>query len=291
MARPALRCAQGSLPAYLARISAHRRLQEERCIHLETDARILARELRTVENGMRLMTESGELRKKFPFFSFKKDAYGEKYEQEAGLKHETRDGENKYVFQYIREAYANGRRGSFDVPDLRPFFAVLQNLDQRALDISLALAEHLDHIGGDSRPYTGSMLRRIARGTRVTRVLRYLPVENESSDAYPHIDRSIFSVHWGATHQGLWLYMPDGSRIRTDETDAGNVCLFTGRKYAAATRDSAAGCPHGVKYERTDGEDRYSFITFVHPEPLDEDVAWLLENDASLKTYERSLTL
>ncbi len=266
---------------------AHIFLKRNNSIELSANPALVRSRSAAVMSGMRTLTEDPDLRSLFPWHTHIADTYGPKYEQEAGLKHDQNDGENKFVFQYIRGAAygaeAQARYGEF--------LTAVSDLDTKAREYALGIAECIDTSYGRNKPYSGSLYERIHLGTSVTRVLRYLPTEGGSSDAYPHIDRSLITIHWKASHQGLYIFLPDGSKVRIKECSNDAVCAFFGRKYIAATQQIGNGCPHGVRYDRKPGEDRYSIVTFVHPAAIDSDVLWLLAHDADIKAKERQIKL
>lgn len=266
---------------------AHIFLRQNNSVELSADPAFLRSRSAAVMSGMQILTESEDLCALFPWHTHVADAYKNKYEQEAGLKHERSDGENKFVFQYIRGAEygadAHARCGAF--------LSAVSDLDAKAREYALGIAECVDTSYGRNKPYSGSLYERISLGTSVTRVLRYLPTALGASDACPHIDRSLLTIHWKASHQGLYIFQPDGSKTRIKECYNNAVCAFFGRKYIAATQEIGNGCPHGVKYDRRPGEDRYSIVTFVHPYAIESDVEWLLAHDADIKAKERLIKL
>ncbi len=258
-------------------------LLRDRYAEMPIDRLFLGSRMRVIFKGMRHLTESERLHKYFPWKVFRADAYGSAYTQEVGLTHREDRGEDKYVFQY-----ASGHSYSA-VPSCKNFLDALEDLNDHAFRVSVRIAEHLDARGICSQQ--GSFAERIRLGTCITRVLRYCTNEEGKSDAYPHADRGIFSIHWGASHEGLWVFRPNGSRTRIRELEADTIAVFTGRKFAAALRDRTAVCPHGVGFMSTDGGDRYSVVTFVHPGAAASDVRWLLDNDDAMKDFERTLAL
>ncbi len=270
----------------LFRSGAHIFLKQNNFVELSANPAFVRSRTAAIQSGMETITSDPKLRELFPFYGHLVDGYGSKYQQETGLKHEQSDGENKFVFQYI-----DGVDYPTDNHACRAFLRALSEIDAMGREYAIGLAECHDTAFGNAQPYEGTLVDRVRRGTSVTRVLRYLPVEDGASDAYPHIDRGIISIHWKASHEGLYVFLPDGSKTRVRECENDSVCAFFGRKYVAATQQIGNGCPHGVRYDRKPGKDRYSIVTFVHPAAVDSDVAWLLAHDAEIKAYERSITL
>jgi len=259
-----------------------------RYLEIEVDPEFLGPRLAVLRSGMKTITDK-DGRGDFPFRTFHREAYGPKYDQEVGLKHETRDGENKWVFQFIRHA---DNPALFNHSEYGAFLCAFADIDSMACNISLALAEALDESSYRDL-YIGSMRERAEGGRCVHRGLRYLAVHSEQAphDAYPHGDRSLWSIHLGSSHNGLVLFSREGGQVATNELDNGLITVFLGRKFAAATRDTTMCCPHGVKTDRAIREDRYAFVSFFHPAVLASDVEWLAANDDALKAYEHSLTI
>jgi len=242
--------------------------------------------------GMVTITEEPQLAALFPWRTLARDAYGDGYEQEVGLvfRH---DREHKWVFHYTEDARFEDMVPS-DLPDEVPMFlSVLRDLNRAAMENALFIARALDEMNASKGLYAGSLERRLWGGRAITRVLRYLTAADGESDAYPHTDRGIFTNHWGATHTGLYVYRPDKSRERVNETSDDSIAFFTGRKIGAVTRGALGfGTPHGVRYSRKGvRDDRYSVVTFVHPKSSADDAAWLHAHAEEIKTLERSLKL
>jgi hypothetical protein len=251
----------------------------------------VAPDLRNIREGMKLLTENPSLAERFPWRKLRADDYGDKYCPEVGLVKRD-DEEHKYIFQYTRSP-AGGFSPAYE-PDLLFFWASLENLTARAHATALETAKQIDRFHGqmETSAYGGSLATRVKGGTAITRVLRYLPSPSCGTDAFTHIDRGIFAVHLGATHTGLYMYKPSGQRVRVDETSGNRVVIFPGRKFAAIARGYwGFGTPHGVKYDRVINEDRYSFVTFVHPKSNKSDAKWLLDHDEEIKKFERSIML
>jgi hypothetical protein len=271
-------------------------LKERGYAELPVDAGLLQSRITPIIAGMQRITSDSALRALFPFHPHTTDAYGNEYQQEAGLKHETRKGENKYVFQYIRGArWALGRMGAaeMDAPHetVRSFLEALDALEDLARTTALSLARTVDQRFGRNAPYTGSLYLRVLRGTIVLRVLRYLEVAALANDAIPHIDRGLLTLHIYATHEGLIVVLPNGEQVRVRECELDSITAFWGRKYMAASRGKTRGVPHGVKYKRVGGEDRYCIVAFIHPETIEADASWLRANDQAVKAEEGRILL
>lgn len=272
-------------------------LMRDQCLELSVDPVWMKDQCVAAIDGMRLVTSNPEIQALFPWHTHLDDAYGRKYEQEAGLKHETEDGENKYVFQFIHGArYAIGEMGrytstSFHASHISPFLSALSSIEKMARSIGLEIARRMDESLGTTRPYSGNLFDRILRGTVVLRVLQYKEVAASSLDAIPHIDRSVLTIHIYASHEGLVIVLPNGEKIRIKECSFDWVCAFFGRKFMAMTHNTSNGRPHGVKYVRKNDEDRFCIVAFIHPIAIDSDAAWLLAHDAQVKAYERKILL
>ncbi|MDR3570850.1 MAG: 2OG-Fe(II) oxygenase family protein [Candidatus Pacebacteria bacterium] len=242
-----------------------------------------------VRTGMRRITNDPALQTLFNWHIHDCDAYGTHYAQEVGLTFRN-DTERKWTFQYTPEAYCAQR---YEQSDVGAFMSALHDLDSKAREISLPLAARFDARRLATEPahrYPGSMAKRIREGRCITRVLRY--PWNSANDAHPHFDRSLFSIHWGATHPGLVLFDNDYNRTRVRDVGFESVLVFPGRKYAAIGRgDFGFGTPHGVRNERTTGEDRYTIVSFVHPVADGGDVAWLLSHHDEIQAFAKTLSL
>lgn len=279
-----------SVAAHLMARSAEVAVIRNGHIELPIDPEFLGPRLGVIRAGMKKITETPELQEAFPFRVAGTDAYGDRYNMEVGLR-QRNDRERKWWFQYMPKAYlapspAQRKTGAF--------LGALHDLDKKAIEIAIALAECFDARNrrkNTSEKYDGSMAQRIRNGSCITRVLRYLSVDTVAS-AYPHVDRAAFTVHWGATHEGLVVFGPSGDRMRVRERSNDIVAVFPGEKFAAISRGSLGlGTPHGVKRDREANEDRYAFVSFVHPEAVDGDVAWLLAHRSEIEERERSLSL
>ncbi len=274
-------------------------LEKNKCVELPFDPTFLEPRARAIIAGMKSISDDPENAKKlFPFDPYVIDAYGEKYHQEAGYKHETGGGENKHVLQFIKGApYANGIMGDPLCPTAREHSTVgallqaLSDIHDEMRQVALTFAAHVDDGHGKARPYQGSLYERIYDGTIVIRVIRYPEEHDGVSDAYMHFDRGTLSFALVTTQKGLVIELPSGERIGIDECSYDTICAFFGRKYSAATRNIRDACPHGVKYVRTGIGDRYSIVVFVHSKALPDEAAWLLENNDAIRELQRSFVI
>ena len=260
-------------------------------VEISIEQQFLRPRLEIVRKGMERISDDPALAKLFPWRIHEQDAYGEKYAQEIGLVKRT-DDEHKWIFHYTPETLFEEIPEVQADPELQKFFCALRDLDSRGRLHARMFATSFDDKNSELKAYTGLLSARLSRGRAITRVLRYLRAFPGTADAFTHIDRGAITNHWGASHTGLYVYRPDGSRERVDETSNNSVVLFPGRKFAALAEGKLGlGTPHGVKYDRKIDEDRYSFITFVHPVSSKNEADWLLARDAEIKTYERTLRL
>jgi hypothetical protein len=260
-------------------------------VEMPVDEKFLRPRLKRIRRGMERITEDPQLAALFPWRIHQQDHYGKNYAQEVGLVLRT-DDEHKWILHETDESGFAEMQEVRDDVELRLFFSALRDLGSMGRENALKIAIAFDEMNKSHKWYNGSFADRIRRGRAITRVLRYLRAFPGTSDAFTHIDRGGITNHWGASHTGLYVYRPDGSRERVNETNDNSVVLFPGRKFAAIMEGKLGrGTPHGVKYERKIDEDRYSFITFVHPASDKDEANWLVARDAEFKAFERTLRL
>lgn len=252
-----------------------------------------------IRRGMQRVTDDPELARLFPFYVFSEDKYGGNYSKEVGLKLRD-DDEHKWFFHHMLAAYSLDKLPKHRNSEYGSFFVALRDLNTKAMEIAAALAEQFDACN-HNKPmiykYGGSMAEVVRAGECIDRVLRYL-VRQETTrvDAKPHIDRSIFTIDWGASHKGLKiLRKSDNTWVDVDITKPGLIAVFPGKKFGAVTDPERArlgfGTPHGVKYERENNRDRYAIVSFVHPKARLEHARWLTANYPMISEYERSLRI
>jgi hypothetical protein len=267
------------------------RILTEGYAEVPVDRRFLQPRLEIIRAGMERITSDPALVKIFPWRMLEEDHYGKDYRQEVGLVLR-KDDEHKWIFHYTPEAEFERIPAVHSDPDLMLFLEALHDLDIKGRQNALRFATSFDEKNPVLKAYSGSFAERVRNGRGITRILRYLRAFPGTADAFTHIDRGGITNHWGASHTGLYVYRPDGSRERVDETSNESVVLFPGRKFGAITKGKLGlGTPHGVKYDRAVDEDRYSFITFIHPASTKAEAAWLIERDAEIKAFEHTLRL
>lgn len=262
-------------------------------VEIEINPNFLRPRLKAIQAGLERITDSPKLAALFPWRVLEQDAYGQKYAQEVGLVLRT-DDEHKWIFHYTPDAKFERMPEVRRDPHLCDFFDAHRDLDEKARKHAFMLATSLDEKNREINAYKGSLVHRISRGRIISRDLRYLRAHPGKSDAFPHLDRSLLTNHWGATQTGLMVRTPgaNGQWKRVDERSCSSVGMFPGRKFGAVSRGSLGfGTLHGVKYDRLEDVDRYSFISFIHPASNAGDATFLMEHDDELKAHERSFAL
>ncbi len=251
---------------------------------------------RTVQVGLMLLTENPDYAKFFPFTTIEIDAYGNRYEQEVGLRiPEEGKGDKKFVFQFSSSAL----HGMHTDPALHDFFGALMQIEMDAKRIAHSIAACFDHINGYKETmlkYPGKLVESLDRGRCITRVLRYQQRDSGSTvpDAKIHIDRSFLTIHHWSSHPGLRVFDRNSKPHTVNETSADTVAVFPGKKFAALTRGfHGYGTPHGVLDERRgkdtdDTTDRFAIVSFVHPRPQPDHAAWLHNHRSEIEAYEKS---
>ena len=266
---------------------------------VKVDPAFLVPRIAAIRHGMQRITDDPELVRLFPYYAFSEDEYGCDYSKDVGFKLRA-DDEHKWFFHHMLDAYPDATLPKHRHSEYGSFFAALRDINAKAMEIATALAEQFDERNREKSTiykYSGSMAEVVRAGECVDRVLRYLVRQKTARvDAKPHIDRSIFTIDWGASHPGLKiLRKSDGTWVDVDVTTVGLVAVFPGEKFGAVTNPDRArlgfGTPHGVKYERTDNRDRYAIVSFVHPAARPEHAAWLKMNHGMISEYEKSLRI
>lgn len=289
-----------SLVAYMRKRSADVAMNRNGYLEVPADSDFLRPRTNAIVAGMKLITDEPARHTHFPWRDLLVDCYGQKYTQEVGLRCSAPDdSENKYTFHYNLGMMHELLKSGVPLPEYGPFFNALEELDQWSLTIALAVAGVYDDTNRRRVKKTGypsSMVRKIMRGSRIIRVLRYRKKDDAAPDAKPHVDRSLFTVHAWSSHPGLKICAPDGSWWPVNETAYNSVAVFPGEKFAAVTRGIwSFGTPHGVRDERrahgSRTDDRYAIVCFVHPEPLPDDAEWLLANRDRIEEHEATLAL
>lgn len=269
-------------------------LDRQGFLEFSVEERVFKKRFIAIKAGMEKITDDPRLQALFPWGSLCFDDYGPGYEQECGLTKRD-DDEQKFIFQYSPEA--NMASGIELDSVLTHFFEALYEIDQEARRLSTIVATCFDVLRRDTpEPLYPMSLMELLRGGRIiTSVIRYLTKKIPAPDAKLHHDRSLFTVHWGATHGGLVLISPDGTPHRIQETSMSRVAIFPGRKFAACTRGLLGlGTPHGVRDERTAttrDEDRYSLISFVHPSSNVKDARWIATHQSEFDTAIQAISL
>lgn len=254
------------------------------------DSRFLAKEVPILCAGITQMTDTKD-RERFNSVVLTVDEMG--WEHNSGLVRRS-DDEQKWFFHFYGSATEQHLRAAgAPVDDYAAFFASLHRMNAAAKARALDLARIYD---ARFPCPSGPLAPRIERSLCLTRILRYLHRGHSAdNDATVHLDRNAITVHWVSTKPGLVIFDPLGEKHRAAELAHDRIAVFTGKKFAAATRgEHGFGTPHGVKdLERHTrfGEDRFAIITFVHLALSDGDVQWLKSHKAEMDALEQSCVI
>jgi len=247
---------------------------------MDVDPCILADNLEAISSGMRKLTDDQYLGALFPKEIVRIDEVG--WPMEAGLvrrsgKDETGNVEEKFFFHYVP-----GMKWPEEATkDLVDFRLAMERLNTEAKRIALSIAKEIDNIHDCTQL---SLYDAIEQGVTVTRGLRYLGRAN----AYTHFDRSAISADWWASHPGLVIVDNKGRECRVNEAVLDRVAVFPGKKFGGFFAGQCGyGTPHGVRDTRTNGDDRYSVVSFVHAKLTTEAAQWIHDKTELMEALER----
>lgn len=279
-------------------------LLETGYVEFDIDPGILLHNTSPLVQGMQMLTGEPEYEKYLPGHIASIDEVG--WKMEAGVfrrnDHDAKGGkENKYFFHFAPHARAPGTH-EFKV--FREFLSSCEALNTAAKEIGLLLALEIDSLHQEKGLALPQLHPALRYAHTITRILRYLDLgENETSaDAYTHLDRSVFSVHWLSTHPGLIIFDRDGRPHKVLEMAYTKVAVFLGMKFAGIfagngrVREARGiygfGTPHGVRdtrrRDRMRFEDRFAFVSFVHAMISSGTAQWIRKKKDEMVAYERA---
>jgi len=254
---------------------------------IDIDPSILAEHMPIIRDGMRTMTNDASIHEIFAQQILKQDEMG--WDQEAGLIYRD-DAERKYFFHY------QSPPAIWPFPDdatqkrFTPFLESCKALTTQARMYAQLVAFHFE------REYGISLSRNVTDANAVTRVLRYLPLVGNragNADAYAHMDRAFFTIHWWASEEGLVLFDREGASHRIAEKAWDRVAIFPGKKFYGLTggKYGMSGI-HGVRDSRTERtDDRIAIVTFVHATLTPKAVDCIKDNRQAFKVAEKCCAL